>query len=117
MPALWPSTLPAYVLEDGYQETLNDQTVESQTDTGSVKIRRRYTKLIRTFDLTVRMTEAQRATFETFWQTTLAGGSLTFDWVHPATRAATTFRFRKPPPSYRSVGGTIVEVRFRLETA
>lgn len=116
MPALWPTTLPAFVLEDGYSETLNDQSVESQTDTGNPKIRRRTTKLIQTFDVTIQMTTSQRADFLTFWNTTLAGGTLTFDWVHPLTRAATTFRFRKPPPVFSSVGGTLVRCRFKIET-
>jgi len=116
MPAIWPTTLPAFTLEDGYNETLNDQTIESQNDTGNAKIRRRYTKLIQTFDVTLQMTQAQRDTFLTFWQTTLAGGSLTFDWVHPLTRSATTFRFRKPPPAFSSVGGALVRCRFKIET-
>ena len=28
--------------------------------------------------------------------TTLAGGALTFDWVHPVTQAAATYRFSPP---------------------
>lgn len=111
----WPATLPQYVQEGGYQETLQDQTVESQVEAGPAKIRRRFTKSLRRFSVSMLMTAAQATAFETFWQTTVRGGSLPFDWVHPRTRAATTFRFRNPAPSFSSVGGVNVMVQFTLE--
>lgn len=113
--ATWPNTLPAYVLESGFQERLQDQVVESQMDSGPAKIRRRFTKAIRFFACQMLMTPEQTTTFETFWQTTLKGGSLPFDWVHPRTRAATTFRFRSPAPTYSVVGGINVVASFTLE--
>lgn len=117
MPAIWPATLPEYVLQDGFGESLNQQTIESQPDTGSPKVRRRYTKVVRKFDITIQMTQAQKATFETFYHDTLDGGSLTFDWVNPLTREAATFRFRNPPPKYGVIGGTYVRAQFTIETA
>jgi hypothetical protein len=117
MAAIWPATLPEYVLQDGYQEALNQQSIESQPDTGSPKVRRRYTKEVHKFDVSIQMTQAQKATFETFYYTTLNGGSLTFDWVNPLTRVATTFRFRNPPPRYTVIGGTYVRAQFAIETA
>lgn len=113
--ASWPAGLPQYVLESGYQERFQDQTIESQMDTGPAKVRRRFTKAIRFFNATVLMTAAQADTFETFWLTTLKGGSLPFDWVHPRTRAVTSFRFRKPAPNFAVVGGVNVQVSFVLE--
>ncbi len=113
--ASWPGTLPSYALEGGYQERFQDQTIESQMDTGPAKIRRRFTKAIRFFSITMLMTPSQVDTFETFWNTTLKGGSLPFDWLHPRTRAAMSFRFRKPAPSYTVIGGTNVQVSFTLE--
>lgn len=103
----WPVSLPAYVLEAGYSETLEDQTLETSMDTGPVKVRRRFTTGIRPFRFTIQMTAAQAATFETFYLTTLQGGSLSFDWVHPRTRVAKVFRFRKPPPQITSRGETV----------
>lgn len=114
--ATWPGTLPQYVFEQGYTEKLNDQTLESAVDVGPPKIRRRYTKQIRSFTVEMRLTQTQKATFEGFWQDTLLGGSAPFDWVHPLTRAATTFRFRKPAPSFSSIGGADSIVRFSMET-
>lgn len=113
--ASWPNTLPAYVQEGGYQERFQDQTIESQMDTGPAKVRRRFTKPIRFLSFQMLMTQAQVTDFETFWATTVKGGSLPFDWVHPRTRAATTFRFRNPAPSYATVGGINAMVSFTLE--
>ncbi|CAB4130461.1 hypothetical protein UFOVP119_85 [uncultured Caudovirales phage] len=115
----WPSQLPAYVLEGSYQEATQDQTIESQMESGPAKIRRRFTKLIKKFTIQMAMTEAQVETyFDPFWQTTCLGGSIPFDWVHPRTRASTTFRFRNPAPTYNvSGGGGTILVNFTIETA
>lgn len=113
--ATWPVSLPTYVQEGGYQERFQDQTVESQMDAGPAKIRRRFTKAIRFIGVQLLMTSSQVGDFETFWQTTCKGGSLPFDWVHPRTRSATTFRFRNPAPTFSTVGGTNVMVNFTLE--
>lgn len=113
--ATWPNTLPAYVQEGGYQEKFQDQTIESQMDSGPAKIRRRFTKNLRFLGISMLMTSAQVTDFETFWQTTLKGGSLPFDWVHPRTRVATTFRFRNPAPTFSTTGGINVTANFTLE--
>ncbi|CAB5220423.1 hypothetical protein UFOVP233_72 [uncultured Caudovirales phage] len=117
MATVWPATLPAFVLEAGYQEGLEDQTVETQMDAGPAKIRRRFTTSTRRFQVTVQMTPEQAAIFETFYLTTLSGGSLPFDWVHPRTQVAKTFRFRRPPPTVQVAGsGAIVRYSMNLET-
>lgn len=111
----WPNTLPAYVVESGYQERFQDQNAESQMDTGPAKVRRRFTKAIRFIGVSMNMTTEQAAAFDTFWETTCKGGSIPFDWVHPRTRAATTFRFRNPAPTYTPFGGINVTVNFTIE--
>ena len=112
----WPGTLPQYVQEGAYNESIQDQTVESPMDTGPAKIRRRFTKSLRKFSISLMMTSAQVDTFETFWQTTVKGGSIPFDWVHPRTRAAATLRFRNPAPSYNvNGGGAAIIANFTVE--
>lgn len=106
MPA-WPATLPQYVLQEGYQEKLPDNTVETPMDTGPDKVRRRFTTNYRVFTVQMEMTAAQAAVFDGFYVTTLRHGSLDFDWVHPITQAPAVFRFRKPPPQ-KSVRGEAV---------
>lgn len=111
----WPATLPQHVLEQGYSEKLEDQTIETQVDAGIAKIRRRYTSANQLFQVTIQMTNAQAQTFETFYRDTLQGGVLSFDWVHPRYRTAASFRFRRPPPQYQSVGSEYVQASMVLE--
>ena len=113
--ATWPPGLPEYVLEQGYSESLEDQTIESQVEAGLAKIRRRFTAPVRRFQLTLQLDETQAALFEAFFLDTLQGGSLPFDWRHPRTGIATRFRFRKPVPSFTVVGGINVRVQMVLE--
>lgn len=104
----WPGSLPAYVEQAGYNERLPDQTLETAMETGPGKTRQRFTTNVQPFGFVIKMTAAQYATFETFFRTTLAGGSLKFDWVHPRTRVAATYQFRKPPPQMRVEGEACV---------
>jgi len=112
---VWPASLPQYVLENGYQEQLPPNTVETEMETGTVKIRRRYTKVFRKFGVSIQMTEAEAAIFEEFYLLTCASGTLPFSWAHPRTRAPMDFRFRRPPPVYQSIGGTYVRASFMIE--
>lgn len=112
----WPVSLPQYVTESGFTEQIQDQTIESQMETGPAKIRRRFTKSLRRFQVSMQMTAAQVSTFENFWQTTCRGGSIPFDWLHPRTRVASTLRFRNPAPMITTIGGgTAAVVQFNLE--
>ena len=111
----WPNDLPQFVLEQGFAEKNQDQAMESKMDVGPVKIRRRFTGAYKLFQVSVMMTSAQVDTFDSFWNSTLSGGTLSFTWVHPRSRAAATFRFRNPAPSRTAAGGTNMVVSFTLE--
>lgn len=111
----WPATLPQFVLEGGYQESIQDQTIETQMEAGPAKIRRRFTKSLRRFQMSLLLTSTQAATFETFWQTSCAGGATPFTWVHPRTRATVTMRFRNPAPQFSTTGGVNVLTQFNVE--
>lgn len=113
--ASWPATLPSYVLEQGYGESAADQFLETQMDAGSPKRRRRYTRNNRVFECQIAMDETASEAFETFYDTTLKGGSLPFDWVHPRRRTAMTFQFRHPVPKLTEVTGSKRIWTFALE--
>lgn len=102
---VWPTTLPQVVLLDGLSESPPDQSIETPTDAGPGKSRRRQTGTQRAISASIICTKAQVATFDIFWLTTLASGTLNFSWTAPRTGAAATMRFRKPPPSYAALGG------------
>lgn len=111
---VWPTNLPNYVLENGYNEQLPTNTVETEMETGPMKIRRRFTKVFRKFQVAMVMTADQADTFELFYLNTCASGAVAFDWVHPRTRLPLSFRFIKPAPAYQPYGGNYVRVSFAI---
>lgn len=111
---VWPTQLPEYVLENGYNEQFPKNTVETEMDAGPPKARRRFTKIFRKFQVQMIMTDYQAAVFEGFYYTTCNSGTDSFDWVHPRTRDAMTLRFTQPPPSFQPYGGKYVRVSFSL---
>jgi hypothetical protein len=113
--AVWPATLPNYVLIDGYSEKLPAQKIESPMEAGRPKVRRRFSTNWRQFTVFIKMTADQGIIFESFYQNTLQGGSLPFDWVHPRKRTAATFRFRMPDPEITVDGGTNVIASCAME--
>jgi hypothetical protein len=113
MPA-WPATLPQFVQESGYSESLPDNVVESGVDSGPPKVRRRFTTQWRPIQATIWCTPDQVTAFETFFLTDTAGGVTAFTWVNPRTQSAKTFRFRRPSPQYRPFGGGNVAISFAL---
>lgn len=104
----WPASLPQFVQEQGYSETLPQQRIESVVDAGPPKTRRRFTNNNRPITCEIWCDASQAAAFETFYDADLAGGVLSFTWVNPITQAAKTFRFRGNPPQKSVRGGAIV---------
>lgn len=94
----WPGTLPQFVFVQGFEESLADVAQRTSMDAGPAKTRRRFTSGVRSFRVTIPMTTAEVAIFEDFFDDDLAGGTLSFDWVHPRTQAAATLRIVTPPP-------------------
>jgi len=112
----WPGSLPQKVTAGGYKETFIDNTIRSQMAVG-MKTRLRDTKEIRTFQVQIRLSLAQKATLRQFWRDTLSFGSLKFDWVEfdDGTTAA-TYRMMGPP-QIEAISGTLFRATLSLRTA
>lgn len=115
MAAAWPASLPQDPFVAGFQETAGDRLLRSATDSGKPKRRPRFTAAIEPLKLTFPMTAAQVATLKTFYQTTLAGGSLPFDITHPRTQALVTIYFASEPSWSPEAGGKFWRVALELE--
>jgi len=101
-PAVWPTALPTRFLQDpGATEQPPDIMIETQMDAGPPKARRRYTAGYRIVTGSIVLTHAQRQILDDFYVTTLQGGALTFDWIHPITSQPATFRFLPQPNGLR----------------
>ena len=90
----WPDTLPQAFSQDGYQETLPNVTIRSEMDAGPAKSRRRFTCQVTPIKGQMVLTTAQKGYLKTFYNTTTAGGSLSFTFPHDG---ADVLRFVGPP--------------------
>jgi hypothetical protein len=99
MSAVWPATLPQLPDVD-WREQADPQWTEFQTDAGFSKRRRRVTRerrmrQVRFGDLS----GTQLATFRTFYNTTINGGTDEFTVTNgdPVAGTTVTYRFVEPP--------------------
>lgn len=111
---VWPVSLPTWVLLDGYQESPPATRIRTEMDSGVPKMRNRYSASVRPVTFSTLLTASQVATFDTFYVTTLAGGTLEFEWTNPRTTATVNFRFAAAPV-YRQVNLDLYEIRLELE--
>lgn len=114
MPLAWPGSLPALPLLN-WSGRLPQVSIRTKTDTGPAKMRRRYTAGVTNFSgLSLLVTAAQRDTFETFYNDTLAGGTLRFEWQRPDTGATVEMRFTSPA-QFRPINHQTYRVVFDIE--
>ena len=94
----WNAGLPQTLFVPGYSQSPPDIALKSPMDAGPDKVRRRFTAGIAPVAGTMIMTAAQLVTFQTFYNTTLLGGSLRFSWTTPpAHSVACEMRFTAVP--------------------
>lgn len=91
--ATWPATLPQYPLVEGNERTAQSQTIRTDMDSGPAFQRRRFTAASELFQMVFVVDKTQRQTFWDFFNNTLGGGAVAFDWQDPITEVAASFRF------------------------
>lgn len=100
----WPASLPQKPFR-GLTEVRQPAALRTIMDAGAAKTRKRFTAAVRNIDIPMVFTKAQRATFDTFFITTLSEGALEFDWEDPVDESTTiSFRFRNPPKMTKAAG-------------
>lgn len=114
MAQTWPLTLPTYFLAKGYSENPKSQLIKSDIDVGPAKLRRRFTTDALFINGQMRMSQSQLDDLETFYLTTLLGGTLTFDLVNPINSVSRELRFINPYIASH-IGGVYYDVSFQLE--
>lgn len=93
----WHTGLPDRPLTDGYEQTLSRaDVITTDMDTGPKKSRRRSLAAPRPFVMQFLLNLEQVDIFEDWYDNTLQGGVLPFEWVHPIKRTPAYFRFTKP---------------------
>lgn len=112
---VWPLSLPQRPLAQGFNEQVPNTLIRTQMEAGPPKVRRRFTAGIRTMDMQLRITPAQVDALDVFYDSTLQGGALPFDWVHPRTGVAATYRFVEPPSYATMARGRLWTATLKLE--
>jgi len=111
----WHTDLPDYLLIEGYGETLPNNLIRSEMDTGPAKVRRRNTAGAYQVSGQQYLTAAQLSTLKTFYQSTLLDGSLRFAWTDPLdSETAVEMRFVEPPTWTKVEGYILVTYTFEV---
>lgn len=93
----WPASLQQCFNSGSWNEQPQDVAIRNEPDTGPTKSRQRYTNPERTIQGTIWLRdEADWITFRDFYDVSLAGGTLPFDFEHPITKVLTSYVFQGP---------------------
>jgi hypothetical protein len=96
MAAVYPGTLPVLDFATlGARRPSN--VIRSETEAKHAKVRRRFSSVGRRYSQVLVVNETQRATFDSFFYATLAGGALTFDHDEPIDGGTVECRFISGP--------------------
>ncbi len=102
--AVWPETLQQLLNESDFGLQLPKSWIESETDIGPKKRRRRTTQTFENLSGSIILPKDLYTTFKNFYDVTLNGGVLPFEFPHPITQVVTTYRMSEP--QIRPLGGT-----------
>ena len=115
MPIVWPSTLPAKPLGDGFSEQPPNLVVRSTMDVGQAKMRRRATAGPSRLQMSFQMTTDQLAIFRAFLAADLQGRALPFTWEHPINGNVQSFRIIENPTFTAVANGLAWQVAVVME--
>ena len=94
--AVWPASLPGPALGT-LKETPPKNTIRTQMDKGPAVVRRRTTANVRPLSFVLKLTAAQVAVLDTFFNDTTFSGADEFDYTHPRTGDPCKARFVEEP--------------------
>lgn len=108
----WPTDLPQKPLR-GYKEDPEDQALRDNPDIGTHLGRPLASAYGTNFQMGMLMTNAQITSLLTFYYTTVASGTLPFDWIHPREKTSGKFLF-KARPAWKQESADLYRVTIKL---
>ena len=102
MAVLYPSSLPSFP-QIGYTEKLQDNLIRSKTGVGPPKTRPRSLAPRKRISFTITLTQAQKETLDSFFQTNLSFGSLEFQSHLPDDSGTEAIYKFLSPPTFRAI--------------
>jgi hypothetical protein len=94
----WPFECP-----NSWQEKANPALVRSELDDGYPKVRRRFTKTWREYQVQWRLDVSKFQAFSNFVEVDCGAGSIPFYITHPITGSVITVRWKEPPQTSAGV--------------
>lgn len=114
--ATWPASLPQSFMFDGFSEQKDSQVLRTGMDSGPPKQRRKFSAAGVQLKGRMFMDDTQVTTLEAFFDNTLFGGSIEFDFPHPRTGATVIVVFPAGVhPIYTAVDDSHFYVDLQLE--
>ena len=102
--AAWPATLPQIPFA-GVTAQDDDAVLRTQMDSGPPTRRNRFTATVQKIGAPMVLSGAEKKDFDFFYRSTLANGSLAFDWFNPADDTIVAMAFAAPPV-WVAIGGS-----------
>ena len=95
----WPNAagFPQVPLAGTWRRLRQKNALEFAPDVGPPLVRKRSTVSTLSATFNIKLTEAQLATLDTFFETTCGEGSVQFDWTNPETGVTDTWAWANPP--------------------
>jgi len=87
--SVWPVSLPQSPLVMAYEETLARRVLRTPMSAGPAKVRRLVSHAPVKINVNVNLNGTQLGTFEEFYDTTLLGGTLRFEFPDPRDSSTT----------------------------
>ena len=109
----WDASLPTCP-ETQYSESFKDNVIRSDMDAGMQKMRQRYTRQQRMLSVSFLLTDAQKATFYTFFSN-IKGGAFPFNFPDPLTGTSIVVRMTKALNGPVFVTKNLWRVQFEVE--
>ena len=109
----WDASLPTCP-ETQYSESFKDNVIRSDMDAGMQKMRQRYTRQQRMLNVSYLLTDAQKATFYTFFDS-IKGGALQFNLPNPLGGASIVVRLTKALTGPTYVTKNLWRIQMELE--
>jgi hypothetical protein len=103
----WPSELPQRP-RFGYSRTQQNNVIENRPDFGPTLRRRRFTAISKYYDVSMVIDEAGLTIFDSFFNSTIKSGALSFAWRNPDNDVAADCRIVPDTVEHTQVspGGT-----------
>jgi hypothetical protein len=111
----WPAELPQEIEQNGFSEAVGDGVLEYQPDQGPSISRRRTSAVMRPLSGTMQMTAPQIVALLAFFDTTLMGGSLPFEFPDQIQDGTLLVKFPKGAgPSWAALSDDLYRVQLSM---